>query len=171
MLSQKKTIQESNQIEQIEQIKQNNNNEEIIHSNGDFVIIENENKVNKNRFLRCCTSFKKQNEDTDINNNIKQLKIYKNDNNIQVCKKKCNLRNINLNENDNSNINDVKEENDLNKDNQQEAALNNAQDGCNDCGVGCSKVCSCIGFFIESCFIGIKNMFCCCFNETDKKSK
>ena len=162
MLSPKNKIQEN---EQNEQTKQNNKNEEIIANNDDFVIVEDENKVNKNRFLRCCTSFKKQNKDIDINNNVKKLKTYKNDNNIQVCQKKDNLQNLN------ENNNNVQEANDLNKDNQQEEALNNAKDGFNDCDVGCTKICSCTRFFIESCFTGIKNMFCCCFNDSDKKSK
>ena len=126
----------------------------------DFVIVEDNDKVNRNRFFNCCGRMRKKNNDEELNNNIKNLKNLKNKENIQTC-----------NDNTDDKVNNTQQDNDLNNDNEKDEVLNKAEEGCADCGAGCSKVCNCFGFFIARWFNSIKESCKNCFGCSDKKDK
>jgi len=129
----------------------------------DFVIVEDDDKVNKNRFFNCCGRIRKKNSDEELNNNIKNLKNFKNKENkknIQTC-----------NSNNDDKVINVEQDNDLNNDNEKDEILNKAEEGCAECGAGCSKVCNCIGFFIVRWFNSFKESCKNCFGCSDKKDK
>ena len=147
-----------------DKVVESTNNQENLPDE-DFVIVNDDNKVNSNRFLNCCGRMRKKNEDEEINNNVKQLKKYKNNDNIQTCKS--NVTNVTTQTTQTTQENN----NDLNKDNQKEEVLNKAQEGCADCGTGCSKVCNCCSFFIVRFFYSIIDSCKSCFGCSDKKNK
>ena len=126
----------------------------------DFVIVEDDNKINRNRFFNCCGKMRKKNNDEELNNNIKNLKNFKKKDNIQTC-----------NPNSDDKIINNEEDNDLNNDNEKDEVLNKAEEGCAECGAGCSKVCNCIGFFIVRWFNSFKESCKNCFGCSDKKDK
>tara|TARA_B100001094_G_scaffold132378_1_gene128281 strand:- start:728 stop:1177 length:450 start_codon:yes stop_codon:yes gene_type:complete len=131
----------------------------------EFVIVEDDDKVNKNRFFNCCGRINKRKQDEEINNNIQKLKKYKKDKIDEQTNTEVN--NKELNKETNEKIDD----NDLNKDNEKEEVLNKAEEGCTDCGAGCSKVCNCIEFFIVRWFNSFTDCCKSCFGCSDKKNK
>jgi len=126
----------------------------------EFVIVEDDDKVNRNRFFNCCGRMRKKNNDEELNNNIKNLKNFKNKENIQTC-----------NSNIDNKVNNNQQDNDLNNDNEKDEVLNKAEEGCAECGTGCSKVCNCFGFFIVRWFNSFKESCKNCFGCSDKKDK
>ena len=130
----------------------------------DFVIVEDEDKVNRNRFFNCCGKMRQKNNDIEISNDVKNLKNLKNKEKIQTCKSNNQDNNENNNENNNT------EDSDLNKDNEKDEVLKKAEEGCADCGSGCTKVCNCFGFFIARWFNSLTDCCKSCFGCSDKKN-
>jgi len=114
----------------------------------EFVIVEDDNKVNKNRFLNCCTRVK---DNDDIKNNMENINK---------------LKSMKLKE---------KEEEDRKRFEEKQKESNEvnrkAKEGCNDCSVGCSKICNCCCYHTKSTWDNFIECIKNCFGCNDKKDK